>query len=209
MAAKLRANGKISRQLILLAALYARTDQATLLKVRKMLQPWTFLADAVPSQLSAPSALFVVGGIAVGAVLVTGAANASKHASANADARNGGGASSARVQGAWTAVSEKPIAWSSGIAGVCAVGVGLYLRQRHARSLRRAIKLQSNVRVVKKRPVNDVADVLDLFVKGNDDVEMIRCAQNFLLGPICTHCDHLCLFTLHCSLAVLGASTLS
>ena len=182
VAARLRTNGKIARQVVLLAALYARTDQATLRKVRKMLQPWTFLADAVPSQLSAPAALLSVGGLALGAMLGTGLTNA---LSARGDAGDaappsrGAGVRSRKgvhLQTAYTAVMEKPAAWGAGVAGATLCGLGLYMRARHAKSVSRAVKLQAKVKVVKRRPVDDVASVLDLFVKGNDDVETIRCA---------------------------------
>jgi hypothetical protein len=192
MAAKLRTNGKVARQVILLTALYARTDQATLLKVRKLLQPWTWLADAMPSQLSAPSAMLSVGALALTAVAGTAAADAWSQK----QDRAGGGRPPARgesqrssaVTGAVASVTEKPWAWGAGLLGLCAGSCGLYMRARHARSLQRAVKLQANVRVVKRRPVDDVASVLDLTVKGNDDVETIRCALARARRAACVAC---------------------
>lgn len=166
-AARLRTNGKIARQVVLLAALYARTDQETLNKVRKALQPWTWLADVVPSQLSAPSALFVVGGFTCGAILVAAGVQA---LTGPYPAQRG---SSFGIS-AWKALTEKPVHMGAGATGAAIVGAGAFMRLRHTKSLARAVKLQANVRVVKRRPVDDVASVLDLFVKGNDDVETIR-----------------------------------
>lgn len=80
------------------------------------------------------------------------------------------------MSGAWGKVKEKPAAFGASAFGAAAIGLGMYFRQRHVRSLARAVRLQANVRVVKRRPVDDVAAVLDLFAKGNDDVETIRCA---------------------------------
>lgn len=180
-AAKLRTDGKIARQVILLAALYARTDQATLGKVRKMLSPWSWLADAMPGQLSAPTALLAVGGVALSVVTGTAAANALNAEPRSSTAHVQPSASSSskpetRLQTAYTTVAEKPVACIAGAFGLSAVSVGVYMRQRHARSLRRAEKLQNNIRVVKRRPVDDVASVLDLFATGRDDVETVRCA---------------------------------
>jgi hypothetical protein len=170
-ATRLRTNSKIARQVVLLAALYARTDQETLNKVRKALQPWTWLADVVPNQLSAPSALFVVGGFTCGAVLVAAGIQALTGPIQGHSKGSSFGVS------AWKALTEKPVHLGSGAAGVAVVSAGAVMRLRHTKSLARAVRLQANVRVVKRRPVDDVASVLDLFVKGNDDVDTIRYAS--------------------------------
>ena len=175
-AARLRTNSRIARQVVLLTALYARTDQETLRKVRKALQPWTWLADVNPVPLKGPQALFLVAGLAGTAVLATAGANLLSSSASSSGGRSHGNDESI---GHWIRGAFSKQSWQLPMVGVgsLAAGGGYAWNRRHSRSLTRAQKLQANVRVVKRRPVDDVAGVLDLFVKGNDHVETIRCAS--------------------------------
>jgi energy-coupling factor transporter ATP-binding protein EcfA2 len=183
LAAKLRSNGKVARQVLVLTALYARTDQATLHRVRRLLQPWSLMSGALLSWLSSPAALFACSSLAC----VTLVGSAVYHVYSNepgASSRHRGSDSSrfnSRLRGPAgiaEALDERPgLTGGVAVASVACAATGLYARARHVQSKARAIKLQSYVRVVKHRPVDDVATILDCFVPGNDDVETIRSMQ--------------------------------
>jgi energy-coupling factor transporter ATP-binding protein EcfA2 len=181
LVARLRSNKNLARQVLVLTALYARTDQNTLRRVCGLLQPWSLFSGALLSWLSSPAALFTCSSLAC----VTLVGSAAYHVYSSEPAARGAeghrwshSGRSRGPSGVAESLADRP-ALTGGVtaASLACAATGLYARARHVQSKARALKLQSYVRVVKHRPVDDVATILDSCVPGNDDVETIRAMQ--------------------------------
>jgi hypothetical protein len=183
---RVRTNSRISRRIIILAHLYARCDQATLSRLRTNLFPWTWIPSVLPHQLTAPSALLLTSAVFAAPVAFTATKGAFAPRSQSSSVRPA--ASSApslldRASGVLASVTEQPLLVAAGAASALAVGGCGFLRYRHTRSLKRAELLRSAVRVVKRRPVEQLASMLDITVSTRDTVDTIRCVAECVSPP--------------------------
>lgn len=177
---RVRSSSRMSRRIIILAQLYARCDQAALARLRTNLFPWTWVPSVLPQQLTAPSALLLASAVFAVPVLLGAAEGAAQPRVQSSSIQPAAAASPglrARLHGAVAGLVAQPTTLAAGVASAVAVSGGVYCRYRHSRSQRRAAELRKLVRVVKRRPVEQLAGVLDMFVSTKDSVDTIRCVR--------------------------------
>lgn len=172
----LQGNPRLANRTLILANLYARTDATTLQKLRQALQRLAWMSALSP--LSAPaacsSAAAMILGVA-GTVVLSDALFGK--GSGGGGGRVAGGALSdtlGRCTEAFARRREFVVAASATATTV--LGGGMYLQARHSRNKRIGAALQQNVRIVRARPTEELARVLDSCISAKDSVDRVRCA---------------------------------
>lgn len=170
MMMRLCSDPHIGKQFLVLAHLYARTDAATLATLRSTLQKWSFTAPQ-----AAASVVGLVGGLAAATVAASN--------------RQGLNDVSMTVQSALERsapfVADRPVVCAVVLSSVVGAGYLAYSKYTRKRSLERAAALQANIRVVKRRPVAEVASLLDNVFSAKDNVDTIRCDASWCLAVEC------------------------
>jgi len=161
MLARLQSDPRVGKQFLVLAHLYARTDAATLAALRHALSRRAFTAPAAAAGVAA-----------LGAAAAAGVAALSNRREFHASTLS----MQAAVERAAPFVADRPLVCAAAAAAALGAAWWSYGTYVRARSLERAAALQSHVRVVKRRPVAEVAALLDGVFTGKDTVDTIRCA---------------------------------
>lgn len=183
----LQSNPRLANRTLIMANLYARIDATTLQNLRKNLQRLAWVSALSP--LSAPaactSAAAMILGVA-GAVVLSDALFGQASSSGGRN-RGGGGVLSdtyARCSDAFSRRQESLA--GAGAVATTVLGGGLYLQARHTRHKRIGAALQQNVRIVRARPTEELARVLDSCISAKDSVDRVRCAYMRACLPSCT-----------------------
>lgn len=162
MLERVRADPRASKEFLLLAHLYARTDTASLTFLRRALLRPKYSAKEVTAGAA----------VAIGAV---GAATAAGRSPAMMDAlAEPGNYLWERVDEAMPFLTARP-KLSLMVAGAAgAAGAAYYLRYRKVRGLERARAITSMVRVVKQQDTETVARLLNAMFTYQDTADSIR-----------------------------------
>ncbi|GAB4824161.1 hypothetical protein N2152v2_011207 [Parachlorella kessleri] len=162
MLERIRADPRASKEFLLLAHLYARTDTASLAFLRRTLLRPKYTAKEV--SLGAVAALSVAGG-------VTAASRNEAVVDALAEPAE---ALWEQVDAAVPLLTARP-KLTLLLAGLAAAGgVAYYLKRRTVRGLNRARSITSVVRVVKQQDTETIARLLNAMFTFGDSAETIR-----------------------------------
>lgn len=164
MLERLKSDPRAAASFLVLAHLYARTDSSTLSYLRNALLSWSFS----PTNLTAAQALMSLTGLAA-------ATTAAFALARNSSSMPSFGDSSAAVAGLLPEIAlQHPGIAVSAAACVCGSAALMYTRASTTLSARRAEQLQTSIRVVKRRPVRELASLLDTLFTNKDTVDTIR-----------------------------------
>eukprot|EP00892_Ulva_mutabilis_P002607 jgi/Ulvmu1/12347/UM089_0031.1 len=172
----LQSSPRLANRTLILANLYARTDATTLQNLRKSLQRLAWVSALSP--LSAPaactSAAAMICGVA-GVVVLSDALFGSSRNGASHSGHSGASTLSDTFARCTDAVNRhQEVLAGAGATAVTVLGGGMYLQSRHSRHKRVGAALQQNVRVVRPRPTEELARVLDSCISAKDSVDRVR-----------------------------------
>lgn len=166
MAARAGGDPRAARQMLLLAHLYADVDAKTLKSLRAWLIPPRYRY----------SSMALAGGAAVATVALTGtlAVGFPRDSAVSRALGDTGERILDEVDTVAPFVTAHPRLTIAALAAVSGASAWALARSRRLRSLERAAVVQSSVRVVKKRPMGEIAALLDATFSPGDSADTVR-----------------------------------